>query len=792
MLLKRWMTMLFVLSCVYMPSVIHAHPQPSHSLDSVSAAPSNHDDLSITLHVVDQSVMLNQPATLVATVDIPEMVTAVTVAMITDGSVTFHGAPKRTRTLHTTTPLAIPIIVTGLGRSAVTIIAQSDTTTTTATLFFLATRYGITFNDTGYYALELADIEAQKTQQKITTAEYLQRKHQLYTTGVKTTVSQSLINAPLGNITIAGKIEWTDGGNRKHPVRNTKVEIIDQDFAVDDVQATVFTDNSGNYSVTFPYETDVDGSGPDIFIRVQAISQSARISSLFDGDSYYIDSTILNNLADGSSKIISIVANNSDDNTTAFSIHDALMFAGSYFTLLHGTSLPQISVIYPSALCTGGSDACYLPRLDILAIESHPFEWDGIMHEYGHYIQTTLDFTDQGPGTGGHFIDQNHATSKGKNGGITFAWDESWPSYFSITVQEQLGLWAMFMDGVGDRAYAGLNFENNVLSNGDDQELAIMRALWDIADTHNQSGDRVALGHQYLFDTFKTKKPTNFSEAYQYIINGKTDQIRADIGCILTDHKIAPKPTEPINGRTIKNNFRPAFHWNANGIPAYPHNEFVIAFYDGTVQDTKHIAEWTIKNDTAFYPTKQQWDLIKNNSPSGTIAWTVSGKNTFAPVTGFYFGCPSFIKKEPGKSGKLDIIFVVDKSDSMAPAQSTLANVTQQLIDDVLMQNNDVRIGVVGYNDFDYGSATCHLDFSRDPATIADRVVELNGYQDSSEAETVYSGLMLGINSAWRPDADKIIFLLGDAPPHDPEPNTQYTAADVVAATQAYTLPGHA
>ena len=45
----------------------------------------------------------------------------------------------------------------------------------------------------------------------------------------------------------------------------------------------------------------------------------------------------------------------------------------------------------------------------------------------------------------------------------------------------------------------------------------------------------------------------------------------------------------------------------------------------------------------------------------------------------------------------------------------------------------------------------------------------------------MYSGIMASLDEAWRPGVKKVVLVLADAPPHDPEPVTGYTADDVIA-----------
>ena len=75
--------------------------------------------------------------------------------------------------------------------------------------------------------------------------------------------------------------------------------------------------------------------------------------------------------------------------------------------------------------------------------------------------------------------------------------------------------------------------------------------------------------------------------------------------------------------------------------------------------------------------------------------------------------------------------------------------------------------------------------FSRDSGDFerALDAIEVGGGNDWPES--VYSGLMAAIGLPWRDGATKAVIPLGDAPPHDPEPFTGFTASSVVAAALA-------
>lgn len=102
-------------------------------------------------------------------------------------------------------------------------------------------------------------------------------------------------------------------------------------------------------------------------------------------------------------------------------------------------------------------------------------------------------------------------------------------------------------------------------------------------------------------------------------------------------------------------------------------------------------------------------------------------------------------------------------------------------------------VPVFPYGDASCGDATFHdvLGFSTDKTTIVGAIQGLSLRCGGDEPEAVLSGLLHAIALPWRPQVRKAIILMGDAPPHDPEPFTNFTdgkiatAATVIAAAEA-------
>ncbi|WP_455139870.1 S8 family serine peptidase [Thermophilibacter sp.] len=137
----------------------------------------------------------------------------------------------------------------------------------------------------------------------------------------------------------------------------------------------------------------------------------------------------------------------------------------------------------------------------------------------------------------------------------------------------------------------------------------------------------------------------------------------------------------------------------------------------------------------------------------------------------------------------LDLCFVVDTTGSMGDDIENARQNMEQILASLAARTENYRVALVDYRDYparthddeDY-PCRVELDFTNDTAAITRAIDDLDlGYGGDNE-ETVYSGLMRAVGLGWRDDAKKVIIILGDAAPLDPEPVTGYTYGDVLAA----------
>lgn len=143
----------------------------------------------------------------------------------------------------------------------------------------------------------------------------------------------------------------------------------------------------------------------------------------------------------------------------------------------------------------------------------------------------------------------------------------------------------------------------------------------------------------------------------------------------------------------------------------------------------------------------------------------------------------------PPVNNGLDLCFVVDTTGSMGDDIDNAKENMAEILAHLKEKTENYRVALVDYRDFARSSYSVDypydikLHFTQDNEAILSKINGLTLGSGGDTPETVYSALMAAIKMlSWREDAKKVIIILGDAPPHDPEPNTGYTYDHVLAA----------
>ncbi|MDI6710969.1 MAG: VWA domain-containing protein [Bacillota bacterium] len=131
-----------------------------------------------------------------------------------------------------------------------------------------------------------------------------------------------------------------------------------------------------------------------------------------------------------------------------------------------------------------------------------------------------------------------------------------------------------------------------------------------------------------------------------------------------------------------------------------------------------------------------------------------------------------------------------DDIDAVKASSSTIVSSLDESV-------QDYRVAVIDYKDFPtwpYGGSSDYtyravLPFSTNKTTIISALNSLSASGGADWKESVYSALTRAILTenlgSWRDGVEKIVILMGDAPPHAPEPFTGYTEDSVVATAES-------
>jgi len=144
--------------------------------------------------------------------------------------------------------------------------------------------------------------------------------------------------------------------------------------------------------------------------------------------------------------------------------------------------------------------------------------------------------------------------------------------------------------------------------------------------------------------------------------------------------------------------------------------------------------------------------------------------------------------------GQLDLIFVIDTTSSMEDDIDQAKARAQEIISQVSESGLDWRIAIVTFRDYpdgEHGALTDYqsrveVDFTTNTGRISSAIESIVVEEGGDWPESVYSGLMTAMALDWRNGVQKIVVLMGDAPPHDPEPGTGFTEEEVL--TTAFNL----
>ncbi len=452
-------------------------------------------------------------------------------------------------------------------------------------------------------------------------------------------------------IRVMGTVLWTDENGDTHPAIGMNVQIRDDDTIGSELIFTLAPDFNGNYDTgNFCWDDGIGAGDPDIFVRFRTENSAVDVEDgCFLCGTYETDSPINDEFSGGTIVRNFICANTGTgpacsvlDGHTWIAIHMANMNGGSF--------LDSVRVDWPGDPQSSNYN-CFADRINLTPLDR--WDWDTMMHEYGHKIMCAFDMEDN-PGGPHSFGDCTSIVQEEKEDGLQIAWGEAWPTYNGTQAQQLLNLAALNVPRVGDLRYSDVedstldySIENNSndLSSpvsggfGEDNEVAIQRVLWDLWDSANDSRDEWSIAHQPLFDVWKNTNITVFSSAWALLrASGLTpNEAELAIGEILVDQGIGPETQAPADNLLISAGGT-NFSWlpRVGCDPSFAGNSFTLRFFDGVAPFADRLAI-PVGNTTSYAMTNADFTALAG-SGGHLVRWAVDGINTSDPQSGPYMG----------------------------------------------------------------------------------------------------------------------------------------------------------
>ena len=327
------------------------------------------------------------------------------------------------------------------------------------------------------------------------------------------------------NIIIKGKIDWTDYGKNVHPSFHAKVKIWNEELLCTRLIATAISDENGYYEVAIKNSHQYGKRGKGLYIEFGPETEHAIINTN-GNEEYYKRYRITSDDLDGNVYEKSLTYG-TDLCGRSYSIAQALEYGNQYVYELDGSHLPQLIINYPSGYKYPYETYFDYTKRQIHVAEINYYDWDVLLHEYGHYVEEMYGFAS---GAGGwHYMNEILTERFSQDIGERKAWNEGFATYFSLSCQKHLA-----MDRLGIADYDGVNtFANdsfdikkykdidinvkNKWRYGDGCETSVAGFLLSLADSDLTTNDDFSYGFKALWDIIAPNKVVSMSEFIEHL-----------------------------------------------------------------------------------------------------------------------------------------------------------------------------------------------------------------------------------------------------------------------------------
>lgn len=429
-------------------------------------------------------------------------------------------------------------------------------------------------------------------------------------------------NSDSSQITVYGKIEWKDTSGNIRPARKMRIDVMDDDVAIDDIICITETEEDGTFSISFDNNDGIIENGYDIYVRVLFRNDYFEVF-----DSIFIYSynftNVYENCENGDklefNHVFDLTASDVNERDRAISVFQAITYGFEYLELVDA-KFDYLCVQFESWYT--GLTSFYDFALNLMHIHSNDQDnWDVILHEFGHFAADRENFTDYWPAN--HSLNQNQNDEHGKWIGPMLSWSEGFASYFSIIAQEKtsLSIANPAIYNTCNMHIYGENIETSTANMlGEGNESVISRLLWDLQDDGlNENHDKIGIGHKELWQSLRDASShylvmQNLTDYLKYYPNFEKSE---ELGTLLNYYNISASLVDiaKFNRDEIL-----TFSWSDyNGSTDYPNNDFVLRIMklDGTI-----LLEKNVGDSTSYKPSIQEWQSIMNTGIK-CIKWNV-------------------------------------------------------------------------------------------------------------------------------------------------------------------------
>lgn len=391
-------------------------------------------------------------------------------------------------------------------------------------------------------------------------------------------------------VNVSGDLDWRDGQNNLHDARGVKVELYSKTVSgTITKEATVNADMDGHYSTSF---SSFAPGFLTCWLQVYAensagFAGSGTTGALLSPDpatTYGIQTPTFG--VGAGNNFINADFSNAIDAGRAFGVLDMMLVGAQFANDARGAALAPLAARFPHSPPPAPNTSFYsAARNGIYILSDDRWDPDVVGHEYSHYLHRADNMTDSPGGTHSLGVSNIPNTATKVNGkksaGIRLAWGEGVGNYMGVAMQHVNPVTNKYPTGYqnfGDTSYTdtldstnNFNLETTAGSGmqGEGEEVAITRILWDIADPKNEAHDHISRGHVQVYKDLvaardrvrtqtgdNTAKLATLNQVNDYYMTdvAANDKDRVDYGAIYEQYTVSPHPIGGLIGST-KNPF---------------------------------------------------------------------------------------------------------------------------------------------------------------------------------------------------------------------------------------------